>query len=235
MHRVTETTTDSGGVIEDHPAVHIMHGKLSDDAFSNTLAYLETLNEDNASVYPLDNITGIQTFVDYHHSAMKLYCSEMETAVSEYVKHCADPLNPKFQNKLERTIYIQDCWCIKMNKNDYIPVHSHRTDAKTGISTAAYFKLPEKLLDPNNPNRPKNLEAQQYSSMGGGLTFSWPGIHSSIMEDDVNPSNARHIYPELGAFWIFPKCLSHIALPYRYEGDRWSVSSNWNVFTPDGR
>jgi len=227
MHNVTETETMTGYTIESHPSVHIMHGRLSDLALKKTLDFVTTLSESNATTYSLDNINppSIQTWVDYGNEMMKPYVDETENAIKEYISHCCDPLNPKYQQKLERTITIQDCWCIKMNKGDYMPMHSHRTTAKTGISTVLYLKVPDKLADPKN----------QYASIGGGLTLSWPSNNVSVMEDDVNPSNARHIYPVVGEFWIFPKWLSHVLNPYRFEGERWGMASNWNIWMEDGR
>ena len=244
MHNVKETTTRSGNIIEDHPAIHVMRGQLSDNAFKSTYEYVATLNEENASLYPddrsrgsLDNMKGDQVTVDWHHPSMQLYVNEIRTAVIEYFEHCVDPLNPKFRQQTNRYVDICACWCLKMQRGDYVQPHTHRSEAKSGVTTVSYLKLPAGLIDPDNPYRPENHNRQQYSSVGGGLALSWPSNNANVFEDDLTPANARHIYPELGAFWVFPKFLSHMVFPYRGgdtdEQTRLALSSNWNLFLPE--
>ena len=64
----------------------------------------------------------------------------------------------------------------------------------------------------------------------GLLQFNWHNQNTG-WEDDYCPTIRDLIIPVVGDYYVFPKWLSHTVYPYRGTEQRWSVQTNFDVYT----
>ncbi len=217
-------------VINTIPAVHILQGKMSKEIMDNVYEYLDTINDNSANPTLVANISGDQSTVNVKHPLMQGYMRQLhQSAVDFHNLHPHPQL--EFTKSPERRIEVSHSWSVKMNGGDYNPRHYHQTrNSVTGIATVCYVKVPESIqtdVDASNKKVYKTGNST-YTRNEGCLDFSW---NRQSMMDDYRSRDTTTVVPHVGDYYIFPKWLYHTVYPYTGSEQRWSVQTNFNVFT----
>lgn len=212
--------------------VSVFKGKLPDEIVNNLLKYVDTVNTNSADSTLVANISGDQSHLDIKHPLMAEYAATLLENCCLYhdltAVHCTTRnIN---SSSLHRAIGFHSCWSVKMNPNDYNPVHLHQTTSFSGLSAITYLKVPEHIIEDARATFKQDNE--HYYKPNGLLQFIWTGQNASL-NDDYSPSTSTFVVPIVGEYYIFPKWLQHTVYPYEGEGQRWSVQANFNVFTDE--
>ena len=107
-------------------------------------------------------------------------------------------------------IAVYELWLNKQVAGDYNPVHIHGGD----FSGVLYVQVPEQI---------------DGSDHGGAL-----GIHGPECFDPVKMQMGMMQYfkPVEGDFYVFPAWQPHSVMPFKGEGERWSIAFNAQVVRP---
>ena len=108
--------------------------------------------------------------------------------------------NPVYNLKII-TMWIND-----MQPHEYNPIHTHHDG--TGWSTVMFLKVPNFINDAKHKHKFRD----------GALGFVFPENQAMFYE------------PEVGDFYIFPYDLEHMVYPFVGDGQRRSLSINYDVF-----
>jgi len=103
-------------------------------------------------------------------------------------------------------------WVNFMRAGEFNPPHTH---PDCDLSSVLFIKIPEALKE----------EHKKFTGTGSG-----PGSLSFIY-GEVQPHGIsnRVFFPEEGDFFIFPATLTHFVAPFMSEGERISMSANFNL------
>ena len=128
-------------------------------------------------------------------------------------------------------------WSVHSYEGDYNPIHDHGLKTMMGMSMILYLKVPpqiEKL-----PGSVKDFEGGSHkvalnnaTGMTDGFTFfSWGANHGS---QDIRMGKLvteSFVKPEVGKLLMFPNWLKHAVSPFYGEGERRSLSANFEIET----
>ena len=124
---------------------------------------------------------------------------------------------------------IADCfeaWTVHSYEGDYNPMHSHGVQTQAGLSMILYLKVPECISEKPEPL----TNGLQYAS---GAIDGYTGLISSTnSSEDLNrlKLNAQHyVKPKKGLCLLFPSWLQHCVMPFFGEGERRTMSANFNL------
>ena len=113
---------------------------------------------------------------------------------------------------LGNKIIMNSSWVNFMIAGEYNPPHIH---SECDFSSVLFIKVPEKLKE----------EHQKFTGNGGG-----PGSISFMYgESQPHAINYKYFFPQEGDFFIFPAMLRHFVSPFLSEGERVSVSANFQL------
>jgi hypothetical protein len=128
-----------------------------------------------------------------------------------------------------RNVEMDELWSVHSYEGDYNPIHDHGTKTIMGISTTAWTKVPQQILD--QPTTGDSLYSK-YNASGvcdGYLCFNY-GRNEIMNVERLRPPQSFEVKPEVGKLYIFPSWLSHMVYPFRGEGERRTVASNLNCW-----
>lgn len=114
-------------------------------------------------------------------------------------------------NAKKKYFNLKGLWINFMRAGDFNPPHYHSGD----LSFVIYLKVPEEIKKEND-----NFIGK--SSGPGSIYFQW-GEHQEHMITN------RKFFPEEGQVIIFPATLNHMVFPFKSDGERISVSGNFNI------
>jgi len=222
---------DDHTVINTIPALHILHGKATKEMVDNVYQYLDETNNNKADSSLVANISGDQSNLNVEHPLMKPYIERLFQSCVDYVNIYSESLQREFTNSPERRIEIDTCWSVKMNPGDFNPHHLHQTaNAYSGLATVFYVKVPDWIYENMHDGMKKSEQEQnpQYQRMDGCLEFFW---NNQQTLDDFHARDKTAVIPRVGDYYVFPKWLYHTVYPFGGTEQRWSVQTNFNVFT----
>ena len=161
---------------------------------------------------------------------MKPYIEQLKQSCMDYV-NIHNQLSMEHTSSPERHIEVDTCWSVKMNPGDFNPHHLHQTHASySGIATVFYVKVPD-WIHTNLYDSIKKTEKEEnpiYEKKDGCLDFLWNNQQSL---DDFRARDNTTVVPRVGDYYVFPKWLYHTVYPFRGTEQRWSVQTNFNIFT----
>jgi len=103
-------------------------------------------------------------------------------------------------------------WVNFMRAGEFNPPHMH---PNCDLSSVLFVKIPEALKE----------EHKKFTGTGGG-----PGSLSfNHGEQQPHAISNRFFFPEEGDLFIFPGTLTHFVTPFMSEGERISMSANFNL------
>ena len=228
MKILTQISDNNSQVIQSFPAVSILKGVLPVDVINNMNKYIGTINSNSADAQLVATISGEQSHLDVNHPLMEDFFNILLKGCFTYQNFMSRDIHDV--DSTHRTITLDSCWSVKMNQNDYNPLHVHGTDARSGLATICYIKIPEHIR--HNAVKPLKSVTTGKSIRDGLLQFNWQSQNTSA-EDDYCPEYHQLIIPIVGEYYIFPKWLSHTVYPYHGIEQRWSVQTNFNVYTDE--
>jgi hypothetical protein len=202
------------------PAVNALTGTMSQDIVDDVNNYLEDVNDNSANPTLAANISGDQSFLDINHPLMKGYCEQILKSAQVYQNF----LNTNKTNNYIAIPTFQSCWSVKMNSGDYNPKHRHEVSSLEGFASIFYTKVPEQISIDFNKSYSSDYKKSSFTRKDGCLEFFWDNISPSTIDSQT-------IVPNVGDYYIFPIWLLHSVNPYRGDGQRWSVQSNFDLFT----
>jgi len=124
---------------------------------------------------------------------------------------------------------IADCfeaWTVHSYEGDYNPMHSHGVRTQAGLSMIFYLKVPECIKE-----QPVSKNNSLYNASGN--INGYTGLISSTnTNEDLNrlKLNGQHyVKPVKGLLMLFPSWLQHCVMPFFGEGERRTMSANFNL------
>ena len=119
-----------------------------------------------------------------------------------------------------------EAWTVHSYEGDYNPMHSHGVQTQAGLSMILYLKVPECISEKPEPL----TNGLQYAS---GAIDGYTGLISSTnSSEDLNrlKLNGQHyVKPKKGLLLLFPSWLQHCVMPFFGEGERRTMSANFNL------
>ena len=122
------------------------------------------------------------------------------------------------------------CWTVHSYEGDYNPLHSHGVHTLAGLSSIMYLKVPECISNPKLKNTDTLHEAS--GLVDGWTQFVW-GVNTAKDIYQLRPITEEYIRPEVGKLLIFPCWLDHQVMPFYGEGERRTLSANFNIYYSD--
>ena len=118
-----------------------------------------------------------------------------------------------------------ECWTVHSYAGDYNPFHSHGTLTPAGLSCIIYLKVPDCIKE-----KPEVPTLNGASGDCDGFTQLIWGTATTLDMYSLKNSGQEMIKPEVGKMLIFPKWLNHQVWPFFGEGERRTLSANFNVY-----
>ena len=118
-----------------------------------------------------------------------------------------------------------ECWTVHSYAGDYNPFHSHGTLTPAGLSCIIYLKVPDCIKE-----KPEVPTLNGASGDCDGFTQLIWGTATTLDMYSLKNSGQEMIKPEVGKILIFPKWLNHQVWPFFGEGERRTLSANFNVY-----
>jgi len=120
-----------------------------------------------------------------------------------------------------------EAWTVHSYEGDYNPMHSHGVHANAGLSMILYLKVPECISEKADA---KDGSSLKYAS---GSIDGYTGLISSTnTNEDLNRlklSGQHYVKPKKGLLMLFPSWLQHCVMPFFGEGERRTMSANFNL------
>jgi hypothetical protein len=118
-----------------------------------------------------------------------------------------------------------EAWTVHSYEGDYNPLHSHGVKTQAGLSMIFYLKVPECISE-----KPETEQSLHYAS---GSIDGYTGLISTTnTNEDLNrlKLNGQHyVKPKKGLLLLFPSWLQHCVMPFFGEGERRTMSANFNL------
>ena len=117
-----------------------------------------------------------------------------------------------------------EAWTVHSYAGDYNPLHAHGCQTPSGLSMIMYLKVPKCIED--KPSFPSLHNASGDIDGHTGLITSTNTIHDVYR---LKLDAQEYIKPKKGFMMIFPNWLQHCVMPFFGEGERRTMSANFNI------
>ena len=117
-----------------------------------------------------------------------------------------------------------EAWTVHSYAGDYNPLHAHGCQTPAGMSMILYLKVPKCIEE--KPSFPQLHNATGDIDGHTGLITSTNTIHDVYR---LKLDAQEYIKPKKGFMMIFPNWLQHCVMPFFGEGERRTMSANFNV------
>ena len=117
-----------------------------------------------------------------------------------------------------------EAWSVHSYAGDYNPLHAHGCQTPAGLSMIMYLKVPKCIED--KPSFPTLHNAAGGIDGFTGLITSTNTIHDVYR---LKLDAQEYIKPKKGFMMIFPNWLQHCVMPFFGEGERRTMSANFNI------
>ena len=117
-----------------------------------------------------------------------------------------------------------EAWTVHSYEGDYNPLHAHGCQTPAGLSMIFYLKVPKCIQD--KPSFPTLQNASGDIDGHTGLITSTNTIQDVYR---LKLDAQEYIKPKKGFMIIFPNWLQHCVMPFFGEGERRTMSANFNI------
>ena len=117
-----------------------------------------------------------------------------------------------------------EAWTVHSYAGDYNPLHSHGCHTPSGLSMIFYLKVPKCIEE--KPSFPTLHNATGDIDGHTGLITSTNTIADVYR---LKLDAQEYIKPKKGFMIIFPNWLQHCVMPFFGEGERRTMSANFNI------
>ena len=151
--------------------------------------------------------------------------SKMGKDFKTIVDRCATSLlNDKLGYQRDSIAEAFEAWTVHSYAGDYNPLHAHGCQTPSGLSMIMYLKVPKCIED--KPSFPTLHNASGDIDGHTGLITSTNTIHDVYR---LKLDAQEYIKPKKGFMMIFPNWLQHCVMPFFGEGERRTMSANFNI------
>ena len=224
--------TDIKVEIHSLPAVFMLETRMPEKMVDDLNDYLDELLEDE------ERRSLAHTLVGQIHRGEQLNMEVDDERLQEYSKFVtslgAEYIN-NFMNQTgtslpkNKQVAIDEIWSVHSYEGDYNPIHDHGTKTIMGISTTAWTKVPQQILDQPTAGSPLYSKYNSSGSCDGYLAFNY-GRNEIMNVERLRPPQSAEMQPEVGKLLIFPSWLQHMVYPFFGDGERRTVASNLNCW-----
>jgi len=126
----------------------------------------------------------------------------------------------KWNKTQDYKMNINSIWVNEMKAGDYNPVHIHKGELFTGLSSVMILKLPKDMgPEPARPDQPMNGQLQILGNVAG-----------QFVKSDYSPQM------KIGDFYVFPYDVRHVVYPFTNKKEKrrtlvCNVDVEYNVVT----
>ena len=214
------------------PAVFVLETRMPDGMVEDLNTYLDDLREQADKESLAGTLVGQiahgeQLNMDPEHEKVREYSKFVTSLGAEYINHFMKSTGQTL--KKNRQVAIDETWSVHSYDGDYNPIHDHGTKTIMGISTTAWTKVPQQILDQPAAGSPLYNKYDASGACDGYLAFNY-GRNEIMNVERLRPPQSFEVQPEVGKLYIFPSWLSHMVYPFRGEGERRTVASNLNCW-----
>tara|TARA_Y100001937_G_C7088892_1_gene316711 strand:+ start:509 stop:1288 length:780 start_codon:yes stop_codon:yes gene_type:complete len=117
-----------------------------------------------------------------------------------------------------------EAWTVHSYAGDYNPLHAHGCQTPAGLSMIFYLKVPKCIEE--KPSFPTLHNASGDIDGHTGLITSTNTIHDVYR---LKLDAQEYIKPKKGFMIIFPNWLQHCVMPFFGDGERRTMSANFNI------
>ena len=117
-----------------------------------------------------------------------------------------------------------EAWTVHSYAGDYNPLHAHGCQTPSGMSMILYLKVPKCIEE--KPSFPQLHNATGDIDGHTGLITSTNTIHDVYR---LKLDAQEYIKPKKGFMIIFPNWLQHCVMPFYGDGERRTMSANFNI------
>ena len=117
-----------------------------------------------------------------------------------------------------------EAWSVHSYAGDYNPLHAHGCHTPAGLSMIMYLKVPKCIEE--KPRIPLLHNAAGGIDGFTGLITSTNTIHDVYR---LKLDAQEYVKPKKGFMMIFPNWLQHCVMPFFGEGERRTMSANFNI------
>lgn len=213
-------------VLNVQPAVSMMECEIPLPMISILNRYIDQ-NRGSAKSYA-DNLVGQ---INQHSESSQLALNQKDKVPKSFVK-ILEKLASSYIATMGYNKYSVDChdiWTVHSYAGDYNPLHNHYVESKIGLSCILYLKLSEEMVN----NKDNAVDLKNASGNTDGYTFFNWGSSGTHDVDMMRYSTETYVKPVVGKLVMFPHWLKHSVNPFFGEGERRTLSANFNVRTND--
>ena len=234
MGKKATPVEDTDIKVEIHalPAVFMLETRMPEKMVDDLNDYLDELLEDE------DRRSLAHTLVGQIHRGEQLNMEPDDERLQEYSKFVTH-LGAEYINHFmgqtgtnlpkNKQVAIDEIWSVHSYEGDYNPIHDHGTKTIMGISTTAWTKVPQQILDQPTAGSPLYSKYNSSGSCDGYLAFNY-GRNEIMNVERLRPPQSAEMQPEVGKLLIFPSWLQHMVYPFFGDGERRTVASNLNCW-----
>lgn len=234
MDKKATPVEDTDIKVEIHalPAVFMLETRMPEKMVDDLNDYLDELLEDE------DRRSLAHTLVGQIHRGEQLNMEPEDERLQEYSKfvtHLGAEYINNFMNQTgtslpkNKQVAIDEIWSVHSYEGDYNPIHDHGTKTIMGISTTAWTKVPQQILDQPTSGSPLYSKYNSSGSCDGYLAFNY-GRNEIMNVERLRPPQSAEMQPEVGKLLLFPSWLQHMVYPFFGDGERRTVASNLNCW-----
>ena len=117
-----------------------------------------------------------------------------------------------------------EAWSVHSYAGDYNPLHAHGCHTPAGLSMIMYLKVPKCIED-------KPAFPSLHNAAGGVDGFTGLITSTNTIADvyRLKLDAQEYIKPKKGYMIIFPNWLQHCVMPFFGDGERRTMSANFNI------
>ena len=234
MDKKATPVEDTDIKVEIHalPSVFMLETRMPEKMVDDLNDYLDELLEDE------ERRSLAHTLVGQIHRGEQLNMEPDDERLQEYSKfvtHLGAEYINHFMNQTgtslpkNKQVAIDEIWSVHSYEGDYNPIHDHGTKTIMGISTTAWTKVPQQILDQPTAGSPLYSKYNSSGSCDGYLAFNY-GRNEIMNVERLRPPQSAEMQPEVGKLLIFPSWLQHMVYPFFGDGERRTVASNLNCW-----
>ena len=214
------------------PSVFVLETRMPDGMVEDLNSYLDDLRKQDDKESLANSLVGQiahgeQLNMDPEHEMVKQYSKFVTSLGAEYINHFMKSTGSNLEKN--RQVSVDETWSVHSYAGDYNPIHDHGTKTIMGISTTAWTKVPQQILDQPAAGSPLYNKYESSGVCDGYLAFNY-GRNEIMNVERLRPPQSFEVQPEVGKLYLFPSWLSHMVYPFKGEGERRTVASNLNCW-----
>ena len=218
--------------VHNMPSVYVMEAFMPTNMVDDINNYLDEYREDKNKKSLAGTLIGQisqgeQLLLDSAEPRLKQYSEFICSLGSDYINFFFDYTGLKLTKP--KRVEIDATWSVHSYAGDYNPLHDHGTATIMGISTTAWTKVPQQILDQPVAGSPQYSLYNASGHCDGHIAFNY-GRNELLNLERLRPPQNFEMKPEIGKVLVFPSWLQHMVYPFKGEGERRTVASNLNCW-----